>query len=134
MAMAVLGNDTWRDNNQLSQDLENYVKQNLKGEEILDYVLSKYPNYAWSLQTSCHRLNYFNTSYQDYDTNLNYLHQVVEEKIKGPGKLLGYRALHKKIREIHCLKVPRDLVYAMMAEVDPAGLQERAGVGRLRRA
>ena len=54
--------------------------------------------------------------------------------MKGPGKLLGYCALHKKIREIHGLKVPRDLVYAMMAEVDPTGLQERAGVGRRRRA
>ena len=57
-----------------------------------------------------------------------------EVEMKGPGKLLGYRALHEKIREIHGLKVPRDLVHAMMAEVDPAGLQERAGVGARKRA
>lgn len=134
MAMVVLGNDAWRNDYQLRQDLENYVKQNLKRKEILDFVSSKYPNYAWSLRTLCRRLNYFNIKYQDYDTNLNDLHQVVEEEMKGPGKLLGYRALHKKIREIHGLKVPRDLVYAMMAEVDPTGLQERAGVGGRRRA
>ena len=54
--------------------------------------------------------------------------------MKGPGKLQRYRALHKKIIEIHGLKVARDLVSAMMAEVDPAGLQERAGVGARRRA
>ena len=132
--MAVLGNDAGRDDNQLRQDVENYVKQNLKREEILDFVSSKYLNDAWSLRTLCRRLNYFNISYQDYDNNLNDLHRVVEEEMKGPGKLLGYRALHKKIREIHGLKVPRDLVYAITAEVDPAALQERAGVGRRKRA
>ena len=41
---------------------------------------------------------------------------------------------NKKTRVIYGLKVPRDLVYAVIAEVDPAGLQERAGVGRQRRA
>ena len=51
----------------------------------------------------------------------------------GPGSLLGYRALHRKLREVHTLKVPRNLVYAMMEEVDPSGLEERGGVGKTKR-
>ena len=53
---------------------------------------------------------------------------AVKKKISGPGKLLGYRAMHKKIREIHGLNVPRDLVYMVMAKVDPCGLEERGGI------
>ena len=48
--------------------------------------------------------------------------EAVEEEMNGPGSLLGYRALHQKIREVHGLSVPRNLVYAMMTEVNPQGL------------
>ena len=40
-------------------------------------------------------------------------------EMKGLGSLLGYRYLHKKVRE----------VYDVMADVDPEGLEERGGVG-----
>ena len=42
--------------------------------------------------------------------------------MEGPGKLLGYRALHKKLRQVHELNVPRDLVYVVMYNVDPDAL------------
>ncbi|PFX33558.1 Carbohydrate sulfotransferase 13 [Stylophora pistillata] len=45
----------------------------------------------------------------------------------GPGQLLGYRSMQQKVREIHGLNVPRDVVYAMMKEVSPEGLQARGG-------
>ena len=32
--------------------------------------------------------------------------------------------MHKKIQEIQGLQVPRELVYAVMTKVDPAGLEE----------
>ncbi len=37
--------------------------------------------------------------------------------------------MHKKVRQEHNLNVPRDLVHAVMTELDPEGLQERGGVG-----
>ena len=58
---------------------------------------------------------------------------AVRQEMAGPGKLLGYRSLHKKIRETHNLNVPRGLVYAMMQEIDPEGLQSRGDVGRPKR-
>ena len=51
----------------------------------------------------------------------------------GPGRLLGYRALHKKLREVHGLMVPRNMIYMMMEEVDPSGLEERGWVGQSER-
>ena len=46
--------------------------------------------------------------------------EAIEKEMNGPGSLLGYRALHQKIREVHGLmRMPRNLVYAMMTEVNP---------------
>ena len=55
--------------------------------------------------------------------------RVVAKEIDGPGKLLGYKAMQKKLRQEHELNVPRDLVYAVMQEVDLEGLETRGGVG-----
>ena len=43
----------------------------------------------------------------------------------GPPRLLGYRAMHLKIKNIHGLNVPRDLVYAAMTDLDSDGLKMR---------
>ena len=59
--------------------------------------------------------------------------EAVREEIDGPGRLLRYRATHKKVREIHQLNVPRNLVYNVMTEVNPEGLEARGNVGRPRR-
>ena len=52
--------------------------------------------------------------------------EAVEKEMNSPGSLLGYRALHQKIREVHGLSVPRNLVYAMMTEVNPQGLRKNS--------
>ena len=125
--------DAWKDDRDLRHDLETYVKQNLRRLEILDFVKAKYSNYRWSLRTLCRRLNHFGIRFIDYDTNLGSIEQAVRKEMDGPGRLLGYRALHKKLREVHGLMVPRNMVYRMMEEVDPSGLEERGGVGQLKR-
>ena len=43
----------------------------------------------------------------------------------GPYRLLGYRAMHSKIKNIHRLNVPRDLVYAAITDLDSDGLKMR---------
>ena len=50
---------------------------------------------------------------------------AVEKELEGPGKLLGYRAMKQKLRTEHNLQVPRHLVYNVMAELDPEGLEAR---------
>lgn len=50
----------------------------------------------------------------------------MKEELQEPGKLLGYRALHKKLRQVHDLNVPRNIVYAVMYDTDPGSLAEKA--------
>jgi len=45
--------------------------------------------------------------------------QAVAEELDGPGKLLGYRAMQKKIRQQYDLNVPRELVHAVMYDLHP---------------
>jgi hypothetical protein len=49
--------------------------------------------------------------------------------MEDPGQLLGYRAMHYKIRERHQLCLPRNLVHDIMAVVDAEGLEQRGNVG-----
>ena len=125
MADALIRNSDWEDDNDLKNDLAKFVSLNLKRMEILDFLRKDYPMYAWSLRSLARRMQYFGIQFTDYDVEVNDVEAAVEKEISGPGKLLGYRAMHKKIREIHGLNVPSDLVYMVMAKVDPRGLEER---------
>ena len=49
---------------------------------------------------------------------------AVKKEISGPGNLLGYKAMQKKIRDIQGQQVPRELVYAVMTKVDIDVLEE----------
>ena len=83
--------------------------------EILDFTRNCYLIYAWSLRSLAHPMQYFGIQFTDYDVKVNDVEAAVEKEISGPGKLLCYRAMHKKIRQIHGLNLPRDLVYMVMA-------------------
>ena len=50
---------------------------------------------------------------------------AVGKELNGPGSLLGYRAMHKKVRQQHGLNVTRDQVYDVMTELDPEGLEAK---------
>ena len=129
MAETQIRNSDWEDDIDLKNDLAKFVRLNLKRLEILDFMRKDYPMYAWSLRSLARQMQYLGIQFTDYDVEVNDLEAAVEKEISGPGKLLGYRAMHKKIREIHGLQVPRDLVYAVMTKVD----EERGGVGEAKR-
>ena len=42
----------------LKEELFNFVRQNMKREEILDFVAQKCPMYAWSLRAPCRCLHH----------------------------------------------------------------------------
>ena len=106
MATARIRNEEWQQDDDLKDMLARYVKENLRS---LD-----------------RRLEYFNIRYIDRNVDLGEIETAVRQEMDGPGKLLGYRALHKKLRQVHELNVPRDVVYAVMYNVDPVALEERA--------
>ena len=54
------------------------------------------------------------------------MREAVGKELRGPGKLLGYRAMTQKICQKHDMKVPRDLVHNVMYDLDAEGLKARA--------
>ena len=82
-------------------------------------------HYTWSLRTLDRRLRFFNIFRHDKNVTIDAVKNAVRKECNGPGQLLGYRALQLKIRQIHGLNVPRDLVYAAMTDVSPEGLANR---------
>jgi hypothetical protein len=123
-------NSEWKQDQLLQNDIKKYVLGNLKRSEILDFVTRDYPQYAWSLSSLKRRLAYFDIKYVRYDIEVEDVENAVREEMEGPGQLLGYRAMQRKIREQHQLPVPRNLVYDVMTMVDPEGLERRGHVGK----
>ena len=119
----------WTDDDQLKDAMAKYVQQGLQRKEVLDFLERDFPQYPWSMRTLDRRLRRFNIYYNDEDVSVGDVMEAVDEELQGPGKLLGYRAMHKKIRQQHGLNVTRDQVYDVMSELDPEGLEARGGVG-----
>ena len=80
----------------------------------MDFVSRDFSQYAWSLRTLDRRLHHFQICHTDRNVTVDEVEAAVKKELEGPGKLLGYRALHKKIRQVYDLNVLRDLVYAVM--------------------
>ena len=92
-----------------------------------------YPQYAWSLPTLSIRMREFGIKYVDHNINVDDVKKAVEAEIDGPGKLLGYGLMQRKVRDQHGLAVPRGLIYDVMTDVNPEGLQGRGNVGQSKR-
>ena len=89
-----MASSSWKDDEELKAYLEQYVRQNLKRSEILDFVKRDFPEYAWSVATLDRRLQQFGIRYIDYTTSIGAVSEAVQQELNGPGKLLGYRALN----------------------------------------
>ena len=131
--MAYFRSSTWTVDEDLKDQLIKYVSQGLKREEILDFVKRDFSHYTWSLRTLDRRLKFFDIHRTGRDVTVDELREAVNEELEGPGQLLGYRAMQKKIRQEHGLNVPKILVHAVMYDLDPEGLEARGGVGTKRR-
>lgn len=65
----------------------------------MDFLARDYPQYAWSLTSLKRRLTFFGISYVRYDIDIEEVESAVREEMEGPGQLLGYRAMQRKVRE-----------------------------------
>ena len=128
--MQRIRNDNWKNDQDLRQSLERFVRRSYKRCEIVVSVKKQFSQYAWSISTLANRLKYFEIKYTNHETPLDDVYEAVSKEIEGPGSKLGYRAMAQKIREIHHLNVPRDVVYEVMKDIDPDGLEARGNVGQ----
>jgi hypothetical protein len=125
MAVARIRNKDWLEDAFLKEEMKRYVGQGLRRKEILDYLTRDFPQYAWSFRSLDRRLREFNIFFTDREVSVDQVKEAVQKEIQGPGQLLGYRAMQNKIRQVHGLNVPRDLVYAVMYDIDAEGLEAR---------
>ena len=104
----------WDEDFHLQESLKKYVSAGYKRTEILSFVSRDFPQYPWSLRSVDRRLRHFGIYYTDHNVDVEDVQQAVAKELDGPGKLLGYRAMHKKVRQVHHLNVPRKLVNEVM--------------------
>lgn len=109
----------------LREDTETYVREGYSTEEALDFLKRDLPLYAWCIRLLHRRLRYFEIYYNDQAVTVEEVKDAVTKELEGPGKLLGYRALYKKIRQEYNLQVTRDAVYNAMYDLDPEGLHRK---------
>lgn len=127
--MAYFRNGSWVEDRELKEQISRYVREGLQRVEMLDFLGRDFPQYTWSIRTLDRRIQAFDIKRIDRNVTVDEVKEAVKEELEGPGQLLGYRAMQKKVRQEYNLNVPRDLVHAVMFDLDPEGLQERGGVG-----
>lgn len=96
---------SWKEDDLLKDALKTYVKQGLQREEAIDFLRKDFPQYAWSIRTLDRRLRHFEVYYKDGTVSVEDVKEAVNKELEGPGKLLGYRSMHKKIRQKYDLLV-----------------------------
>ncbi len=133
MASASIQNCDWKEDNELCETLRRLVLQNFKRMEVLDFARRDFPQYAWSLGTLARRLAHFGIRYINYEVSLDQVRAACSKESNGPGQLLGYRAMHKKLREEHNLAIPRGLVYDVMTLDHAEGMENRKVAGHKKR-
>eukprot|EP00794_Sanderia_malayensis_P002327 gene2327-2679_t len=90
---------------------------------------SQFPQYLWSICSLDKRLRFFNIYYNKPETRVEDVKVAVVTELEGPGKLLGYRLMHKKIRQKYDLFVTRDQVHNMICDIDPEALAASGNIG-----
>ena len=126
-------NASWKYESILKVHITKYVAQGLEKKEILDFLQKDFPMYAWSYRTLTRRMSFFEIKFINYQLLAGNVALAARKEMQEPGKYLGYRAMTKKIREVHCMNVLRDLVYEIMSNVNPEVLPARGFVGKSRR-
>ena len=101
-------NSEWESDGDLKRELSKYVTKGLQRNEISSYMLRDFPQYSWSIKTLDRRMRYFNIFYHSNNVSLNAVKEAVKGDLNGPGKLLGYRTMHLKIRQQNGLNVTKD--------------------------
>lgn len=126
-------NASWKYDSILKVHITKYVAQGLENKEILDFLQKDFPMYAWSYRTLTRRMSFFEIKFINYQLLAGNVALAARKEMQEPGKYLGYRAMTKKIQEVHCMNVLRDLVYEIMSNVNPEVLAVRGFVGKSKR-
>lgn len=117
---------SWKEDDLLKDALRTYIKQGLQREETIDFCGKTSLNMPGVYE---HQTDVYAIYYKDDTVSVQDVKEAAKKELEGLGKLLGYRSMHKKIRQKYDLLVTRDQVYNVMSDLDSNGLAARGGVG-----
>ena len=81
--------NNWMEDLDFKEELQKYVRQGLKRDEILNFMEQDFGDYAWSLRTLDRRMRHFDIRYMNTDVMVDEVKSAVLKELDGPGKLLG---------------------------------------------
>ena len=80
------------------------MSKGLQRSAILSFLVLDFPEYTWSIRTLDWRIRHFNIYYTDGGVTVEQVVDAVKQKLAGPGKHLGIRAMDNKLRQKHAIK------------------------------
>ena len=110
-----MADSTWKEDDNLKKAMTKLVQQGLQRIEALDFLKRDFPQYPWSIRTLDSRLRHFDIFYNDKGVEVEDVKTAVGNELKDPGKLWGYRAMHRKLRQEYGINATRDQVYNVPA-------------------
>ena len=118
-----------------SEDVEEslikyYFTRGFQYDAIVDF-LSKRHGVHMSERTLRSRLRSYGLKRRQPDYNIDEIRELIQEKLRGPACMGGYRLIWHALR-ISGYQVPRRVVEQLMKELDPEGIEIRRS-RRLRR-
>ena len=93
-------NDELKEDDELKNALSQLIKQGMKQTVIISCMKRDFHIYSWTERTLKRRISIFKLRSSDTQKILQEARNVIENEIQGPGKLLGYRAMYKKLKQV----------------------------------
>ena len=108
-----------------NEAIVNYFRLGFTAPEILAFLVTLH-----GVQLSLRQLRRILRSHgcrrRVNPTDINEVAQVIEEQLKGSGRILGYRAMHQRLINDHNLVVVRNTVRRVLKILDPEGVEARS--------
>ena len=121
------------DEDELEELVRYYFSRNYDYRTILSF-LEKFHGVKKSKRKLQDRLKSYRLSRRgsQHQVDDQLLRQLILQELDGPGRLLGYRALWRKLQLKYSIRSPRSTVQTLWRELDPEGSRLRE-IHRLKR-
>ena len=103
--------------------IEYHFTRGFQYDAIVDF-LSKWHGVHMSERTLRSRLRSYGLKRKQPDYNIDEIRELIQEKLRGPACMGGYRSIWYALR-ISDYQVPRRVVEQLMRELDPEGIEIR---------
>ena len=104
--------------------IRDYFKKNYTYKTILQ-LLEKYHAIEISRSTLLNKLKEYGLRRRGNTIDRDHVRRCILEELDGSGRMLGYRAMWRRLQSKHGLQIPRSVVQIILREVDPEGSRLR---------